>query len=310
MCVVRASASSASARVTTTCARPSAPAAAASAAGVASDSAQGQETTSTAKVTASAREGPCCHHASAVDRGQHQQRADEPRRHAVGDPGDARAVARGAIDEPLDRREPRLGARRGDADHQRAVAGDAAGQHRVALGAPLRPRLAGEDRLLDAGAALDDLAVGRDHPARAHQHDVAGGKAGGADRLGVAARGPARDPQRRRRARPRDAFDRVARAAARDELDVAREQQQRDEHRHRVVIDGAVAAERRPRARHERGGEPERDRHVHAGPQVQEIAPGAAEERRRRVQERRQRQREARPFQQQAVRGSMPSTVM
>ncbi len=56
-CVTRASVSSASARAMTTCRRASAPAAAASAAGVASDSAHGQDTTSTAKVTASARDG-------------------------------------------------------------------------------------------------------------------------------------------------------------------------------------------------------------------------------------------------------------
>ena len=65
-CVTCASDSSASPRVTITCRRASAPVAAASAAGVASDSAHGQETTSTAKVTASARDGSCSHQTTAV----------------------------------------------------------------------------------------------------------------------------------------------------------------------------------------------------------------------------------------------------
>ena len=137
----------------------SAPAAAASAAGVASDSAHGQDTTSTAKVTASARDGSILPPGDRRDAAKQQQRADEPRCDAVGD-ARQRAAARLAARSTSrsDRGESRRLAGRGDAQHERPSRTTLPASTASPADLP-RPRFAGQDRFLDARAAVDDLAV-------------------------------------------------------------------------------------------------------------------------------------------------------
>ena len=85
-----------------------------------------------------------------------------------------RLLPRRALDQgdhPVDERLARAG---GDAHHDlvRQHAGAAGDRRAVATRLPdHRGRLAGDRRLVDAGDALDDLAVARDHLARGH-HDT------------------------------------------------------------------------------------------------------------------------------------------
>ena len=133
-CVTRESASIASARTASICLRPSAPAAAASADGVASDSAHGHETTSTAKATISAREASTCHQNSAVPR-----RRPAARRRTTPATLSASLPMRGLASRPA----RRAGERAANAvaapaavtrTIKRALAIDRARQHRVAAG--------------------------------------------------------------------------------------------------------------------------------------------------------------------------------
>ena len=235
--------------------------------------------------------------------GQHEQPGDEPAGHPVGDARYTRAPGRRARRGALDRGEARPVARRGDPHDQRAVARDAAGQYALARLAHPGLRLAGQDRLVDGGATVDHDTVAGHRRAGAHQHELPGGERGGTDDLAVAAPGKGGQALGRRRLRAGDRLDRVAGAAARGEFDVARDEQQRDEHRDRIVVDGPLPAERGPRACPEGGREPERHRHVHARPREHEVAPGTAEERRRRIEQCRQRQRQAGPLEQPPMLG-------
>ena len=209
----------------TTCRRASAPAAAASAAGVASDSAQGHDTTSTANVTASARDGSTCHQTTAVSAASTSSAPTNHAGDAIGDARDARPLARRALGEALDRREPRRLAGRADAHHERAVAHDAAREHRVARrlarAAATSPVRIASSTLR---AAVDDVAVGRRPFAPGRTSTCSpGGERRRADALDVVARPatPARRSAVAGRARA-TRLDRVAGAPARDELDVAR----------------------------------------------------------------------------------------
>ncbi len=117
-------------------------------------------------------------------RGEREQRADEPAGDPIGDPRDPRPLVRRALREALDRRQARRLAGRADPDHERAVAHDAARKHGVSR--RLRPRLrfAGQDRLLD-------VRRGRRPPRRRP----------GPFRPGARARAPRRRATPRRRSR-------------------------------------------------------------------------------------------------------------
>ena len=76
----------------------------------------------------------------------------------------------------------------------------------------------------------------------------------------------------------RDRFDRIACSLAGAQLEQARNEQQRHEHRYRVIVDGAAGAKRRPRAGDEGAADTERNGHVHAEPEKADVAPRAGEE--------------------------------
>ena len=85
------------------------------------------------------------------------------------------------------------------------------------------------------------------------------------------------------------------RALACGHLQIAPAEQEEDEHRHRVEIDLARRRQRRPDAGQEGRADAERHRHVHAHALEAEVAPGAAKERRGRIEHHRQREDETRP---------------
>jgi hypothetical protein len=105
-----------------------------------------------------------------------------------------------------------------------------------------------------------------------------------------------------RRQVARHVLDRRDRAPPRAHLGVARNEQQRDEHRDRVVVDRAHAGQRSDRARDERAADADRDGNVHAEAPRAQAPPRAGEERVRRVEHDRQRHHEARPVEQGAAR--------
>ena len=202
---------------------------------------------------------------SGRERGQREQRADEPGGGPIGDTRD-----------PRPRRKPR----------ERRAARSPRG------GSPRRPRRRERrahrrERCCPQAPARRQLARrGRDSPVRiassTFAHRRRSFRPQGPSRRRAPARnrpprasaaamvtaslphGPVDEPFGGRRARAGHGLDRVARPSARDELDVARHEQQRDEHRHRVVVDAPRARCGRHGARRERGREAERDRHVHA----------------------------------------------
>ena len=113
-----------------------------------------------------------------------------------------------------------------DADADRRVGRDGAGDHAVAGGARGRPRLAGDHRLVELGGPVDDHAVGRHASAGTDEHDVADGE--------LARPGPSRTPssvttlglvgQERR-----EGVEGAARLADRPHLEPVAEQHDRDQ---------------------------------------------------------------------------------
>ena len=181
-CVTRASVSSASLRASTTPERASEPAAAASAAGVASDSAHGHETTSSATVTGKRARRIELPPDDRRRQRKQQQAADEPRGDAIGESRDGAGVRRRALDQAQHRGQARRLAGGAHAHHQRAVAVERTRQaRRRPWPARCGRALAGQHRFLDMRAAVDDLSIGRHDGARTHEHDVAGGKLRGRD---------------------------------------------------------------------------------------------------------------------------------
>jgi hypothetical protein len=90
-------------------------------------------------------------------------------------------------------------------------------------------------------------------------------------------------------------------ALVRRQLEVARRQQEKREHAHRVVIDRALAGDGGPQARQKGRADAERHRHVHAGAPVFQVAPRRAEKGLRRIQQHRQRQQQADPVKETAI---------
>lgn len=230
----------------------------ASRAPTASESAQGHETTSSEKVTARARDDDQTARRSPRPPAG-RRRIPTPRGR---EPRDPRPRRRGAVDQADHRGE--LGGVvliRVDPYDQRPVAGRRSGEHPVACPARPRPALAGQHRLLDQRLALDDRPVGR-HDRSGPDEDHVARRESSPRRRSRSRRRP--DAARRSPEGPaRGALDRVARARPVHEFHVARENHQRDEHRHRIVVDRTAGDERHlhvlaPRSRRE----PERDRHT------------------------------------------------
>ena len=132
----------ASARVTSTPSRASRVVAAASTAGVASDSAQGQVTTSTASTAANARDGSTRHQASRGDRRPARRiDRDEPRRRAIRGARDARARGLGAFEQLHHRGQRRVSTVASVPQRQRRAEVDAAAANALARAARARPRI-------------------------------------------------------------------------------------------------------------------------------------------------------------------------
>ena len=174
-CVTRANDSSALLRASTTPARASDPAAAANAAGVARDSAHGQDTTSSATVTGSARSGSNCHQTSAVPKASSSK---APTNHAARDRQPAR---RRDVRSP--RARPGAGPTQGGRLPCRLYTHD---QRRSRFTEPASTRFPGARKcgrlrpsasLPRYGSTLDDLAIGRHDRARADEHDLPGNPA-------------------------------------------------------------------------------------------------------------------------------------
>ena len=121
----------------------------------------------------------------------------------------------------------------------------------VRAGADLdRHRLAGQHRLVDGGRALDDDAVGRDLLARAGRRN---GRRPRAASTGTSTSVAVAEHAGLLRAELEQGADRLARAAARAELEAAAEQDQRRDHggdlEVRVRVDAADEDDRRPASR-------------------------------------------------------------
>ena len=218
----------------------SAPAAAASAAGVASESAQGHDTTSTANVIGSTRDGSIADQQTPSPAATTQQRC---RRTSAATRSASCATAgariRGTLDQPRERRERASPRPRRDPHDERALAVDRRRASTRVARHLARGRLSPVSSASSTlRRALDDDAVGRHGRARPRRStrspatsahaatvvDVAAGIRAGVRAVAADSRG-----DRSRSRRPR--------ARARRELDEARDEQQRDEHRHRVVVD-------------------------------------------------------------------------
>ncbi len=107
-------------------------------------------------------------------RGQQQQANDKVAGHAIGNLGEPRLAGQRAIEQPQDGRQHRVRAGLLNAHQERALAIDRSANHRIARRAREWQALAGEQRFVDAAAAFDDHAVGRDGFARTHAHQIAG----------------------------------------------------------------------------------------------------------------------------------------
>ncbi len=193
----------------------------------------------------------------------------------IGQPLDRRPGALRLLDQTDDLRQRRVApdARRLEAERAGLVHGGA--DDLVARALLDRHRLAGEHRLVDRRAAVEDPPVDRDPLARSHEHDIA--EAHGRDRH-VALDAAFDDPGRLGLEADEPA-DRLARPALGPGLEVLPEEDQADDHRRGVEVQiRHVVADRRGQdagaeAVVEDGGHavgvcgrrPERDERVHVG---------------------------------------------
>src|SRR4029450_13339982 len=115
---------------------------------------------------------------------------------------------------------------------------DTSGDYRVAATALAWPRLSGQDRLVDDRVTLDHIAVCRKRRAGPDAHVVTGTQQRARDRFDVGTLRPTGHPLTDVGNRARQRFAGVGTAMARGELEIAGGQEQRDEHRHRVVVNG------------------------------------------------------------------------
>ena len=142
--------------------------------GIARPSAWGQAMTSTVAVRTSAPSGsPCSHQNDERDdagaEGDVEQHGGRPVGQGLG--MRCRGLRRG--DQAHDPRQRGRVAGRRHPDPQRAARGDRARDDGVAGLLGDRARLAGDHRLVDVGAALDDHAIGGDASTGPDEHDVA-----------------------------------------------------------------------------------------------------------------------------------------
>ena len=217
---------------------------------------------------------------------EQQQAQHEPAGDPVGQLRHGGLVLCGTFDQPLQRRDRAVGAAAQDAG-QHGIAGiDGAAGHFVARPARHRRRFAGQQRLVDRRVAGEQADVDRKAQPVADPDQVPRDQARRGNRLGARLQerlrsrltgvGQTLDPLGQGRCQ---AVDRAAGAPARHPFEVARRQQQENEHRHRVEIHIAALNQRGPQAGCERGADAQRHRHVHAQRPGLQVAPGARKER-------------------------------
>ena len=145
--------------------------------GIARPSACGHEMTSTVTVRVMASPtSPSSVQTTNVTAAARGRQVEERGGGAVGERLGARARALRLGDETLNAGQRGVLADPVDADAQRRVGRDRAGDHAIALTPPDRPRLAGDHRLVHVRRPVDDLAVGRNTRARPDQDDIARGQ--------------------------------------------------------------------------------------------------------------------------------------
>lgn len=156
--------------------------------------------------------------------------------------------------------------------------------------------LAGQQGFVDLGRAAFDHAIRRQDLAGADLHAIADlqrGDRNGLHRLGAIGDAPAGGRQL-----PHQRLGAGRCALPRAQFQIARRQQESDEHRHRIEVGFAVAAHHGGHARGKGRADAERHRHVHADMRVPHLAPRIAEDRPGGEQDDRCGQRETGPLHQ------------
>ena len=183
---------------------------------------------------------------------------DQILRGPVGQPLPRRLGALRLLHQVHDLRQGGVGADLGRAEAHAAAAVDRAGDHGVARPLGDRHALAGDQRLVDAGLALGDLAVNRHLVARLEHDDVVD--------LHVAARNreflAIAQHRRLGRHQVEQRAQRLVGAAPRAHLHPVAEQHERHQHR-RGLKEGLAAEERDQHAEHIRRQHAGRDQHAH-----------------------------------------------
>ena len=202
-----------------------------------------------------------------------------------------------AAHERGDSRERGVRADAFDAHEHRSIFQHAAGDQQLVAALRHRRGLAAEQRFVHAAALGQQHAVGRHDAAFGHAHAVADAQLVDADAL---QRSVVALPIGERRRQPRQRIGEIARAMPRAHFQVAARQQEEHEHRNRIEVHLAAAAQRFDDAGRVHRGDGQCHRHVHADPACRERAPRAREERPRRIENHRRRHQQAEPAQQLA----------
>ena len=224
---------------------------------MASESAQGHETTSRAKVTASARDASICHQTSAVTSASassaatNQAATRSARRATRGRASDACSTRRSTDASRV--ASPAAVTRTTSAPSRLTAPASTASPGRFARGqlSPVRTASSTCECPSATTPSAGTVAPGRTSTCSPLSSAAA------ATVSTCSPPGQRRHPLGDGGPRTRDPLDRLARLVPRRELDIARDQQQRDEHRDRVVVDRTAADERRPGARGEGRAQPQ-----------------------------------------------------
>ena len=234
--------------------------------------------------------------------GEQQHRPQEGPGPAVGQARLRRALRLRAFHHRDDGFQPGVAAHTLGTHQHRCAQVEAAGHHGRTGWLVDRRRLARQQGLVGARVALFDHAVGREGRAQRHPQQVAWAQVAHADGLiwtfrAIFAHTPGRLGHTGLRG-----FQRIGGTVAGQQFEVARAEQEADEHRQRIEVD--LAAEHAARleggagAGDESDGHAERHRQVHADAAQAQRLPGATEEGRGRKYQHRQAQQPAGPVQQ------------
>lgn len=193
----------------------------------------------------------------------------------VGQFRQARLVRLGAFQQADDGRQAAVVAKGADLDGQRPLDVQGTAGDGVAGLAWMGQVLAGEQRLVDTGLAVEDHSVGRQHGAWRYQYAVADAQFAEQDALalvgGVQAQAGRRQQVDQLRGGGGGALPRAA-------FEVAAGEEEQGEHADRVEIQLALAGDRRPDAGDVGAADRQRHRDVHGQVAGAQVAQGATEE--------------------------------